>query len=72
MSEDKPERDLVQKRHDYARALAEYWIVNPQAETITILRLNGEVYEEAGTYRRGESAASVLLAGFSVDVTAVF
>jgi Uma2 family endonuclease len=73
VSEDKPERDLVQKRHDYAEGrVAEYWIVNPQAETITVLRLNGEVYEEAGTYRRGESAASVLLPGFSVDVAAVF
>ena len=73
VSEDKPERDLVQKRYDYAEGRrSEYWIVNPQAETITVLRLNGEVYEEAGSYRRGESAASVLLPGFSVDVAAAF
>ena len=32
----------------------------------------GDAYEEAGIYRRGESAASVLLAGFSVAVAAVF
>jgi Uma2 family endonuclease len=73
VSEDKPERDLVDKRGDYAEGrVPEYWIVNPQTETITVLHLRGESYEESGTYRRGESAPSVLLEGFSVAVTAVF
>jgi Uma2 family endonuclease len=73
VSEEKPERDLVDKRGDYAEGrVPEYWIVNPQTETITVLQLQGEVYEEAGIYRRGESASSVLLAGFSVAVAAVF
>jgi Uma2 family endonuclease len=73
VSEDKPERDLVDKRGDYAEArVPEYWIVNPQTETITVLRLRGDAYEEAGAYRRGESATSVLLPEFSVAVSAVF
>ena len=73
VSEEKPERDLVDKRGDYAEGgVPEYWIVNPLSETITVLRLSGQAYEEAGIYRRGESAASVVLAGFSVDVSAVF
>jgi Uma2 family endonuclease len=73
VSEEKPERDLVDKRGDYAEGrVPEYWIVNPQTETITVLRLRGEAYEEAGVYRRGDSAASMLLAGFSVAVAAVF
>ena len=73
VSEEKPERDLVQKRRDYAEGrVSEYWIVNPHTETITILSLRGDAYEETGVYRRGESAASVLLAGFSVAVAAVF
>ena len=73
MSEEKPERDLIDKRGDYAEAgVPEYWIVNPQTDTITVLCLRGDAYEEAGAYRRGESAPSVLLAGFSVDVAAVF
>ena len=73
VSAEKPERDLVDKRGDYAEArVLEYWIVNPQTETITVLRLRGEAYEEAGSFRRGESAASVLLPEFSVAVAEVF
>jgi len=73
VSEEKPERDLVDKRGDYAEAhVPEYWIVNPQTETITVLRLRGDAYEEAGIYRRGESAASMLLPDFSLAVAAVF
>jgi Uma2 family endonuclease len=73
VSEEKPERDLVDKRRDYALGrVPEYWIVNPQAETITVLRLNGDFYAEAGTYRRSEAATSILLTGFSVAVNDVF
>jgi len=73
VSEDKPERDLIDKRGDYAEArLPEYWIVNPQTETITVLRLQGDFYEEAGAYRCGQSAASVLMPEFSVAVDEVF
>jgi len=73
VSEEKPERDLVDKRGDYAEGqVPEYWIVNPQTETITVLRLRGDTYEEAGTYRRGESAASIVLPEFSIAVAAVF
>src|SRR6266566_2076925 len=40
VSEDKPERDLIDKRGDYAEAhIPEYWIINPLNETITVLRL---------------------------------
>ncbi|WP_205678929.1 Uma2 family endonuclease [Aquisphaera insulae] len=73
VSPEKPERDLVDKRHDYAEGgVPEYWIVNPMDETITVLSLRGDSYHESGVYRRGESAASILLAGFAVDVAATF
>ncbi len=51
--------------------MPEYWIVNPQSETITVLWLSGTAYEEAGVYRRGESAAALLLPHFSIDVASV-
>lgn len=73
VSPDKPERDLVDKPADYAEGgVQEYWIVNPIDETISVLRLEGATYVEAGIYRRGDTANSVLLTGFSVDVAAVF
>ncbi len=35
VSPEKPERDLIDKRSDYTEArIPEYWIVNPQEETI--------------------------------------
>ena len=47
VSEEKPERDLVDKRGDYADAhVPEYWIVNPQTETVTVLRLRGEAMKK--------------------------
>jgi Uma2 family endonuclease len=73
VSEDKPERGLVDKRIDYAEGqVPEYWIVNPLTETITVLQLREGAYEEAGVYRRGESARSVLEPDFSVAVAEVF
>jgi Uma2 family endonuclease len=73
VSPDKPERDLVEKRDDYAEAqIPEYWIVDPRAETITVLRLAGDAYVEHGVFGRDAQATSVLLEGFGVPVGAVF
>jgi Uma2 family endonuclease len=73
VSEDKPERDLIDKRRDYAEGrIPEYWIVNPQSETITVLRLGENSHEEAGIYGRGQTATSVLRPEFAVAVSAVF
>jgi Uma2 family endonuclease len=73
VSPDKPERDLIEKRLEYAEAqIFEYWIVDPRDETITVLRLESGTYVEHGVFRRGTLATSVLLEGLTVDVTAVF
>jgi len=54
------------------RAFAEYWIVDPELRTVTVLSLDGPAYRVAGEYKEGDQAASVLLSGFSVDVRAAF
>ena len=73
VSPDDPDRDLIEKRADYAEAgIPEYWIVDPRDQTITVLTLDGDTYVEQGVYNAGESAASSLLGGFAADVTAVF
>jgi len=72
VSPDKPTRDIEEKRLDYAEAqIPEYWIVNPIDETISVLTLN-DVYVEHGVFRRGATATSALLGGFSVRVAEVF
>jgi Uma2 family endonuclease len=73
VSPDKPERDLIEKRHDYAEAhMPEYWIVDPRDETITVLRLENRIYVEHGVFRRGSQAMSALLEGLQVEVSAIF
>jgi Uma2 family endonuclease len=73
VSSDDPERDTVVKRRDYAEGgIPEYWIVHPEEESITVLRLEQAQYVEHGVFRRGETATSVLLEGFAVVVSEVF
>lgn len=70
---DRPERDLVEKRQEYAEAgIPEYWIVNPLNRTITVLTLAGNSYVEHGVFARGSRATSALLEGFGVAVDEVF
>lgn len=73
VSPDDPERDLVTKRAEYARAgIPEYWIVDPQTETITVLYLDNDAYVEHGQFGRGAMATSVTLPGLQVDVSESF
>lgn len=68
-------RDSDEKRAEYALAgIPEYWIVDPETETITVLTLQAGAtqYEVSGEYKPGQSAVSVLLPGFAVDVAACF
>ena len=72
VSRDNPDRDTNEKRADYAEArIPEYWIVDPEDGTISVLRLEGGRYVEHGVLPRGSSAASALLNGFEVSVDAV-
>ncbi|MEX0820280.1 MAG: Uma2 family endonuclease [Pirellulaceae bacterium] len=75
VSSDDPKRDLVVKRHEYAQAgISEYWIVDPRTSTMAVLKLESQrpPYVEAGVYRPGQKAASVLLEGLTIDVEAMF
>jgi len=72
VSPDHAERDTVMKRADYAAAgIPEYWIVNDAEGTIMVLRLEGSAYVAHGIFRRGDTATSALLPGFTVSVDAV-
>ncbi len=68
---DNRRRDLQAKRLDYAKAgINEYWIIDAELQSISVLCLDGDAYRAAGEYRRGESAAAVELPGFEVAVAA--
>jgi Uma2 family endonuclease len=72
VSPDDPGRDFVTKRQEYAEVgIPEYWIIDPETDTILMLRLDGDRYTEHGEFKRGEVATSVLLEGFAVSVDAV-
>ena len=67
------DRDLIRKRKEYAEGgVAEYWIVDPQECTVTVLRLEGGRYVVDGQYGTGQQAKSALLHGFAVEVDAVW
>jgi len=75
VSENNRRHDQVTKKDEYARAgISEYWIVDPEEETITVLLLKPrrKTYVEHGTFEKGVRATSKILPGFSVDVTETF
>ena len=75
VSSDDPDRDQVNKKAEYALAgIPEYWIADPRDKSLTIFTLDAgaTAYREAGRYKDGDVAASVLLDGLTVDVAAVF
>ena len=73
VSPDDRRRDLEIKRQEYARAhIPEYWIVDPQRSTVTVLRLDGSEYRVHAESTIGGVVASALLTGFSVKVGDVF
>lgn len=72
VSPDDPARDLVTKRDEYARAgIPEYWIVEPHAQQITVLRLEEQRYHEHARGGRGAAVESALLPVLRAEVSAV-
>ncbi|MGP0068701.1 MAG: Uma2 family endonuclease [Isosphaeraceae bacterium] len=72
VSEENRPHDIETKRVEYAQAgIPEYWIVDPQEETITVLVLKPrrKSYTVHGKFTKGMRATSMLLPGFSIDVT---
>lgn len=67
------ERDYVEKRTEYAAAgIGEYWIVDPEQRTITVLELADGTYREQSVLKNRDVASSSLLGGFSVRIDEVF
>lgn len=67
------DRDYIAKRIQYQdRGIPEYWIIDPQLETILILELGATEYIEAGTFRDSATIYSPLLGMLSLTSAQVF
>jgi len=66
-------RDRIDKRDLYEQhGVREYWLIDPEAQTVEVLHLESGVYQLAGRWHPRERAASRLLKGFEVPVSALF
>jgi Uma2 family endonuclease len=66
-------RDLTIKRRLYAEhGVKEYWMVDPEARTVTVLLLRDGVFEEVGIYRKGQVLSSTTLSGFTLNLDEIF
>lgn len=71
--EESRQRDIQTKRHEYAEAgIPEYWIIDPESNTVTVLALHENEYREHGTFGNGSTADSILLPGFTVNIDELF
>ena len=66
-------RDRGQKLDIYARyGVGEYWIVDPEAETVEIHVLRGDTLDLQAAYRRGQPLESPILPGLTIELTQIF
>ncbi len=66
-------RDRTYKRTLYARhGVREYWLVDPETQTIEVLTLGKRGYRRAGLFEKGQTLRSSLLAGLSLSLDEVF
>jgi Uma2 family endonuclease len=73
ISESNEEHDRVTKMSEYARAgIREYWIVDPQANTVEVYWLKGNRYTLNSQLKEGDTLISFQLPGFELSLAELF
>jgi Uma2 family endonuclease len=66
-------RDYIDKRSQYQnRGIPEYWIVDPQIQTVTVLKLEEEVYTEMGVFQGNNRIESLLFPTLNLTPEQIF
>ena len=66
-------RDLVRKRQIYAESgVQEYWIIDPAADTVSQLALQGGEYTERAALGVDDTLSTPLLPGLEIPLGAIF
>jgi len=66
------QRDRTLKKKLYAKyGIQEYWLVDPEAQTVEVLTLGQRGYERAGLYTKNETLESPLLVGLRIPLDEV-
>ena len=66
-------RDRELKRRIYAEhGVSEYWLVDPEARTISVMSLQDKDFRKVGNYGVGEVLSSPTLEGLALDLTRIF
>ena len=66
-------KDRELKRRIYAEhGVSEYWLVDPDARTISVLSLQDKDFREVGNYGVGEVLSSPTLEGLVLDLASIF
>lgn len=67
------DRDYVSKRAQYAALrVPEYWLVDPVAQTVMVLSLAGETYQEVGVFGLQRAIASVEFPNLTLKASQIF
>ncbi len=67
------DRDYIAKRIQYQDCrIPEYWIVDPQTQTILVLELRGDTYTEVGNFSHNDLVKSPIFPELTLKVSEVF
>lgn len=67
------DRDTVLKRRLYEKfGVEEYWLVDPEAESVEQMRAKQARFETVGVYSREDKVSSLVVKGMTIDLSRVF